>query len=71
MTVFEVKDVSWHYDAVVALDSVSMTFEQGKRFALLGANGSGKSTLLRLLDGLYFPPTGGGLRAATTALAEA
>jgi len=58
MTVFEVKDVSWHYDAVVALDNVSVNFEQGKRFALLGANGSGKSTLLRLLDGLYFPPTG-------------
>jgi cobalt/nickel transport system ATP-binding protein len=58
MTVFAVTDVSWHYDAVLALDAVSMTFEQGKRFALLGANGSGKSTLLRLLDALYFPQSG-------------
>jgi len=58
MTVFEVENVSWSYDAVVALDSVSMSFERGKRFALLGANGSGKSTLLRLLDALYFPQSG-------------
>jgi cobalt/nickel transport system ATP-binding protein len=58
MSVFEVTDVSWSYDSVVALDGVSLTFGQGKRFALLGANGSGKSTLLRLLDGLYFAQSG-------------
>jgi cobalt/nickel transport system ATP-binding protein len=56
--VFEVTEVTWRYDSVVALDTVSMRFEQGKRFALLGANGSGKSTLLRILDGLYFAQSG-------------
>jgi cobalt/nickel transport system ATP-binding protein len=56
--VFEVSDVTWRYESVVALDGVSLSMEPGKRFALLGANGSGKSTLLRLLDGLYFAQSG-------------
>ncbi len=35
--------------AVVAIDRVSFTVEEGQIFGLIGPNGSGKSTLLRLL----------------------
>jgi cobalt/nickel transport system ATP-binding protein len=56
--VFEVRDLCYRYEAVTALDHVSLSIEAGKRVALLGANGSGKSTLLRLLDALYFPNSG-------------
>src|SRR5580693_870144 len=56
--VFELRDVTFRYNEVVALDNVSLRIESGKRTALLGANGSGKSTLLRLLDALYFPDSG-------------
>ncbi|MGH9452306.1 MAG: energy-coupling factor ABC transporter ATP-binding protein [Terriglobia bacterium] len=55
---FEVRDVKYRYQQVVALDGLSLTVQSGRRLALLGANGSGKSTLLRLLDGLCFPDQG-------------
>lgn len=37
------------YGNKLALDINSLTFEQGKAYALIGANGSGKSTLLKIL----------------------
>ena len=58
MKVFELDDVSYRYDAVTALDKISLSIEGGTRIALLGANGSGKSTLLRILNALYFPDSG-------------
>jgi cobalt/nickel transport system ATP-binding protein len=55
---FDVREVSYRYNQVEALNSLSMHEKRGERVALLGANGSGKSTLLRLLAGLCFPEHG-------------
>ncbi len=55
---FEVRDVSYRYQQVPALDGLSLEIRRGERVALLGANGSGKSTLLRLLAALHFPDRG-------------
>ncbi len=56
--IFQLRDVSFQYETVQAIDGVSLDIQTGTRVALLGANGSGKSTLLRLLDGLSFPGSG-------------
>src|SRR6267143_3011065 len=40
------------------LDDVSLTFEPGHNFGILGVNGAGKSTLIRLLAGSELPDRG-------------
>jgi cobalt/nickel transport system ATP-binding protein len=56
--VFDLRDVTYRYHDVTALDGLNLTITAGQRIALLGANGSGKSTLLSILDGLSFPQSG-------------
>jgi cobalt/nickel transport system ATP-binding protein len=56
--IFELRDVTYGYHEVTALDGLNLTIMPGERVALLGANGSGKSTLLSILDGLCFPEKG-------------
>ncbi len=46
------------YDAVQALENVSLAFESGKIHALLGQNGAGKTTLARFFSGLIKADTG-------------
>lgn len=55
---FELKNISFSYEAIPAICGLTLHIEAGERVALLGANGSGKSTLLRILDALYFPSAG-------------
>jgi len=45
-------------ERIIALDNISLTFERGKIYCLLGTSGSGKSTLLNLLAGLEKPTKG-------------
>src|SRR3954471_22592046 len=35
----------------ILFENVSMRFDPGKRYALVGANGAGKSTLLKVISG--------------------
>ena len=60
--VVELKNVTKIYpmgdERIVALDGVSLKFERGKIYCLLGVSGSGKSTLLNLIAGLERPTNG-------------
>lgn len=58
MSKIEIKNLTKNYGKVCALDNVSVTFEEGKIYGLLGRNGAGKSTLLNCITGLVFPSAG-------------
>ncbi len=45
-------------EKIVAVNDVSLDFERGKIYCLLGKSGSGKSTLLNLIAGLEKPTKG-------------
>ncbi len=50
--------VSKRFGRVVAVNEVSLVFEDGRFTVLLGPSGSGKSTLLYLIAGIYKPTSG-------------
>ena len=54
----ELQDVSVHFGAVVALDTVSLGVQRGELAAVMGPNGAGKSTVLKAIMGLA-PVVGG------------
>ncbi len=58
MALLEIRDLDAHYGAIQALRGVSLTVEEGRIVALLGANGAGKSTTLRTISGLLQPRDG-------------
>ncbi len=52
------ENVSRHFDAVVAVNNISLNIHEGEFFALLGPSGSGKTTCLRLISGIDRPTRG-------------
>jgi len=56
--IYEVKNVSKTYGAVVALDGASLKLHAGEVVGLVGDNGAGKSTLVKVLSGAHSPDAG-------------
>lgn len=53
------RDLTFGYGSRDILSHLTYTFEQGKKYLILGGSGSGKSTLLHLIAGLRGGYTGG------------
>ncbi|MCD1263451.1 polyamine ABC transporter ATP-binding protein [Shinella sumterensis] len=58
MTAVLFQQVSRHFGAVRAVDSVDLAIAEGEFFAMLGPSGSGKTTCLRLMAGFEQPTAG-------------
>jgi ABC-2 type transport system ATP-binding protein len=54
----QINNISKNFKSVKALDNMSLEFETGKIYALLGRNGAGKSTLMNIVTNRIFPTTG-------------
>ena len=52
MNILELKHITYAYDRTPVLNDVSMTFEDGACYAIVGPSGAGKTTLLSLMSGL-------------------
>lgn len=56
----EIKNLSKHFDRLVAVNNISFTVKQGELFAFLGTNGAGKSTTISMICTLL-PKTSGSI----------
>jgi ABC-type branched-subunit amino acid transport system ATPase component len=56
--VVDIREVSFAYGGVLAVDKCSFTIESGKVTGLIGPNGAGKSTLIEILAGRLRPRSG-------------
>ena len=54
----EIKNITKSYDERKILDDVSINFEEGKIYGIIGQNGSGKSVLLKVMSGFITPDQG-------------
>jgi ABC-type Fe3+/spermidine/putrescine transport system ATPase subunit len=56
--VLALKAIEKRFGATVTAEAISLEFQRGEFFTLLGPSGSGKSTILRIIAGLEFPDKG-------------
>jgi branched-chain amino acid transport system ATP-binding protein len=52
VALLEIKDMSVHYGRIQAIESLSITVEEGEIVTLIGANGAGKTSTMRAISGL-------------------
>ncbi len=54
----EVRSIHKIFGPVHANNDISLTFEDGRIYGILGENGAGKSTLMKILSGFYLADSG-------------
>ena len=55
---FSVKNISYAYESRKVIKALSVNFEKGKFYGIMGPNGCGKTTFLDLLTKQIKPATG-------------
>jgi ABC-2 type transport system ATP-binding protein len=58
MAIIEIDQLTKRFDAVLAVDALTVEIAQGEFFGLLGPNGAGKTTTLMMLTTLLRPTSG-------------
>ncbi len=58
MSVLALNNISFSYGTTPVLDDLSLEFQRGKMYCIIGKSGAGKTTLLSLLSGLASPNKG-------------
>jgi branched-chain amino acid transport system ATP-binding protein len=58
MPLLEVRNVSFAFGGVKALDDVSLSVNEGEIVSIIGPNGAGKTTLFNVISGLLHPKHG-------------
>jgi len=58
MPLLEIRNLSRHFDGVLAVDGFSLNVEQGETVSIIGPNGAGKTTLFNLITGTDRPSQG-------------
>ncbi len=58
MSVLSLQNICFSYDKTPVLSNLSLDFEKGKMYCLVGKSGAGKTTLLSILSGLASPDSG-------------
>jgi len=58
MNAVEIASVTKTFDAVTAVDDLSLTVPEGSVYGFIGPNGSGKTTTMRMIAGIFYPDRG-------------
>ncbi len=58
MSVLSLQNISFSYGRTPVLRDLSLEFEKGKMYCIVGKSGAGKTTLLSILSGLASPSSG-------------
>ncbi len=71
MNAIEIRSLTKKYRDTVAVDSLSLSIEEGELFSLLGVNGAGKTTTIKMLSCLTAPTSGDALLLGKSICREA
>ncbi len=58
MSILALQNICFSYDKTPVLRDLSLNFEKGKMYCIVGKSGAGKTTLLSILSGLASPDSG-------------